>query len=150
MKPIKDYEGYFITERGEVYSNYTGKLKPMFLSTSRGYKTVVLRQRGIRKNVKVHRLVAEAYIPNPHNLPQVDHKDEDKSNNNVTNLQWITGANNTIKSCAKHYIVEVVATGELIEVYNMRKWCKDNNTFPASMLRTRRGEQSAHKGYKLH
>ena len=149
MKPIKDYEDYFISESGEVWSNKTNELKRMFLSTSRGYKTVVLHKCGFRKNVKVHRLVAQAYIPNPHNLPQVDHIDEDKSNNNVTNLQWISGSNNTIRSLAKHYIVEVVATGELFKVYNMREWCRNNKAQDACMFATRSGKQKSHKGFRL-
>ena len=49
---------------------------------------------GKRYTMKVHRLVAQAFIPNPDNLPQVNHKDENKSNNNVENLEWITNRDN--------------------------------------------------------
>ena len=49
---------------------------------------------GKRYTMKVHRLVAQAFIPNPNNLPQVNHKDENKSNNNVENLEWITNRDN--------------------------------------------------------
>ena len=55
-----------------------------------GYAEVHLRKDGKGLSIKVHRLVAEAFIPNPDNLPQVNHIDEDKTNNNVSNLEWCT------------------------------------------------------------
>lgn len=59
-----------------------------------GYLCVGLYKHTKQKRVKVHRLVAQAFIPNPENLPQVDHKDSDRTNNCVTNLQWVTGQRN--------------------------------------------------------
>ena len=57
-------------------------------NTGRGYLMVVLTKNENRKTHIVHRLVAQAFIPNPNNLPQVNHKDECKTNNNVSNLEW--------------------------------------------------------------
>lgn len=102
-KDIKDYEGlYQVSNLGRIKSlsrfHYTGWgknkgyikkekiLKPRY--DKKGYQMVVLYKNGIGKNFKVHRLVAEAFIPNPNNLPQINHKDEIKRNNIFTNLDW--------------------------------------------------------------
>ena len=98
MKDIKGYEGiYGITSCGKVWS-YKNEcfLKP--ISNKKGYMRVNLCKDGKVKSYKIHRLVAEAYIPNPDNLPQVDHIDENKTHNYVNNLQWITNRNNCRKS----------------------------------------------------
>lgn len=59
-----------------------------------GYCLVGLHKNGKFRSCKIHRLVASEYIGNPHNLPEVNHKDENKSNNNVDNLEWCTGKYN--------------------------------------------------------
>ena len=87
MKDIKDYEGlYAITSCGKVWS-YKNKmfLKPEVI---RGYLRVGLYKDGVQKHFFVHRLVAEAYIPNPNNLPEVNHKNEIKTRNYIDNLEW--------------------------------------------------------------
>ena len=88
MKDIKNYEGlYAITEDGNVYSYISKKyLKPGLNSS--GYYQVNLCKEGKKKTFSIHRLVAEAFIPNPDNLPCVNHLDECKSNNCVDNLEW--------------------------------------------------------------
>ena len=77
-----DRQGRRITEKILAYDS------------SRAYYEVVLSKNGKRQRKSVHRIVAEAFIPNPNNLPQVNHKDEDKHNNCVDNLEWITLADN--------------------------------------------------------
>ena len=97
MKDIKNYEGiYGITTEGDVYSYKRKKfLKPADNGT--GYLFVILHKDGKVKNHYVHRLVAEAYLPNPENLPQVDHIDGNKMHNFLNNLQWITNRDNVRK-----------------------------------------------------
>ena len=97
MKDIKNYEGlYAITSCGRVWSYRNEKfLKP---GVNRdGYLFVVLCKDGQNKPYKIHRLVAEAYLPNPENLPQVDHIDNDRTHNYLNNLQWITNRDNVRK-----------------------------------------------------
>ena len=90
MKDIIGYEGlYQITSCGKVYSYRSKKfLKPG--KVRGGYLQVGLWKDGEMKKYLVHRLVAEAYLPNHNNLPCVNHKDENKENNALPNLEWCT------------------------------------------------------------
>ena len=90
-KPIEDYPGYEISNLGRIKSfrqNAKGKIT-YGNKDKKGYLTKALYDAdGFPKTFKMHRLVAQAFIPNPDDLPQVNHKDEDKTNNCVTNLEW--------------------------------------------------------------
>lgn len=82
---------YSVSNLGRVKSNYANKERIMRPTINQyGYLKVDLRNNGERAGVSVHRLVAMAFIPNPDNLPEVNHKDEDKTNNCVDNLEWCT------------------------------------------------------------
>ena len=97
MKDIKNYEGlYAITSCGKVWSYRRKKfLKPS--PDKDGYLVVNLRKDKKTKQFLIHRLVAEAYIPNPNNYGTVDHIDFDRSNNCVNNLQWMSRSENCRK-----------------------------------------------------
>lgn len=89
-KEIKEYEGlYQVSNMGRVKSLRKNIILKKSI-TYRGYEKVNLSVNNIHKDYSVHRLVANAFIPNPDNLPQVNHKDENKTNNCVNNLEWCT------------------------------------------------------------
>ena len=101
-KSIIGYENeYLVSNNGDVFSFMSKKyLKPSI--NEKGYMRVCLQKRVMKSWKRVNRLVAEAFIPNPDNLPMVNHKDEDKTNNFLENLEWCTAQyNNTYGNKAK-------------------------------------------------
>ena len=103
-RDIKGYEGaYQVSSYGRIRSFKNNKVKVLKAQHHyKGYLFVTLLKNGISKKYKVHRLVAQAFIPNPNNYPQVNHKDEVKDNNVVENLEWCTASyNNTYNNKAK-------------------------------------------------
>lgn len=93
-KNIQGYEEYQVSNTGKVRSldyRSTSNVEELKLNTNiYGYKVVTLCKEGKPKHYSVHRLVAEAFIPNPNNYPIVNHKDENPSNNKADNLEWCT------------------------------------------------------------
>lgn len=106
-RDVRGYEGlYQVSDFGRVrsvpHTVFKGRYGKMYVTEkilhqtqTRGYVYVSLCGHGNQKRVRVHRLVAEAFIPNPNNLPQVNHKDENPSNNKAENLEWCTSKYNT-------------------------------------------------------
>lgn len=94
-KDIIGFEGlYQVSDLGRVKSFYNGKERILKgRDNSRGYPMVILYN-DKSKQVSVHRLVAEAFVPNPNNLPQVNHINEDKHDNRADNLEWCDGKYN--------------------------------------------------------
>ena len=108
-RPIAEFDGeYEVSNLGRVrsmkkYRGQTGRIMPQTQQPSgrngeRRYFAVMLWHNNKAYCRKAHRLVAEAFIPNPDNLPQINHKDGNRANNQVSNLEWCTAKENTIHS----------------------------------------------------
>lgn len=115
MRDIKGYEGlYAITSCGKVWSYRAQKFLKGRIDKC-GYTQINLTKEKEQKAFYVHRLVAQTYIPNPDNLPQIDHIDGDKTHNWINNLQWISNRDNIIKrgKLGKHKRVHCIETGKI-------------------------------------
>lgn len=166
-RPIKGYEGYYeVSSHGRVRSldRYVNSWQGLKLRKGRilkhdasccGYIMVLLCKDDRHSHKLVHRLMAQAFIPNPENKPQVNHIDEVKSNNYVSNLEWVTPGENINhgtrnERCAlanSKKVGQYTLDGELIKLWfsaseaGRDKYCQSN------VSKCCRGEVKTHKGY---
>lgn len=160
-----EYKNYEVSSFGKVRNKKTGRiLKP---SCNGGYMGVGFSFGKIQKSLRVHRLVALAFIENPENKPHVNHKDKNRSNNNVDNLEWCTALENNIhKSCTleqktnqnlKVWRVDK-ETNEKLQLYNSiydaAIWCVENKVSSSAHIsrgnisNVIRGVQKTSSGFK--
>lgn len=116
---IPGYHNYLLSKEGLVFSIKKG----IILSaryTTKGYLQVDLHTDKNKKTFYIHRLVAESFIPNPENKPQVNHLDGNKSNNNVCNLDWATAKENSIHAINNglHAVVKYIPNFKPKEIEN--------------------------------
>ena len=150
-KEIEQYPNYEINEFGIIRNKTTGNIKKQSDSVH-GYMTVRLG----KKKLYVHRLVAEAFIPNPHGYPQVNHKDEDKSNNHVSNLEWCTSKYNINYGNRQHLCDEnraksvlAYSGGEcLMEFSSIKKAAELFSVSPSTISAVLRGKRRTAAGYE--
>lgn len=134
---INEFPNYSVSNLGNVMNNKTNKR--MKLNVKGGYCHISLKNETSKKSLKVHRLVACAFIPNPENKPEVNHKDKNKVNNNVNNLEWNTRLENckhksnglVYKSNKNRPIIRLdKITEEILENYNSiedaGEWASNN------------------------
>ena len=129
-----DYPGYYGTINGKVFSNRGayGKIrlvKPILQKNNNGYYLINCGgdKNGKRNQVLWHRFIAKIFIPNPNNLPEVNHLDEDKGNCCVDNLEWCDRQYNAEHSLAKNYKITNLKTGESFIIKNLAKWCREES-----------------------
>lgn len=149
VSELKGFEncssGYWITEKGEVLSEYLD-MKPISKRVTRPtknsnnlyYEVCLSISRKKKKYVKVHRLVALAFIPNPKNKPQVHHKDENGLNNKVENLQWATAKENSGYSNTKK--VYCYNESGLVKTYDSSTSTKEDGFNPGHVASVCRGD----------
>ena len=143
MKDIPNYENkYAATEDGRIYS-YRKKdfLKPWL--SAKGYLSVELYKNGRGKKFLVHRLIAETFLDNPNELPQVNHIDEDKTNNCVSNLEYCDNKYNNIYSHGKK--IQCVETGIIYD--SITEAAQAINRSPNGICSCLNGKQNVCAGY---
>lgn len=155
-KPIKGYEGlYEVSNLGRI-RNPRKNNKIMKLHDTGRYFQICLCKEGKAKHLLVHRIVAESFIANPKELPQVNHKDENTRNNYIDNLEWVTGYQNLIYgnrikriACSNSKPVKAFNDfGELVAEYNsLKDAATSNNLSSINISRCCRGIYSHSGGY---
>lgn len=154
------YKDYYVTDDGRIWSVKSNMfLSPIINNT--GYERVNIYLGNNKYTTQlIHRLVAEAFIPNPDNLPQVNHKDENKLNNNVSNLEWCTveyninyGTRNQRSSrtnSSQHVYMCDKKTHEPIKEFSGAKIAAEELGFPNSysaIYSVLKGERKSALGY---
>lgn len=161
-KDVIGYEGlYLISNNGNVMSlNYHGLGYQRIIRQSTscyGYKVVGLSKNGHSSQKFVHRLVAEAFIPNPFGFPQVNHRDEVKINNNVDNLEWCTNRYNVnygtarermIKKKKKNIVLQYDLSCNLLQTYeSIAEAARCTGLCRAHISACYRGKNRTHGGF---
>ena len=164
-KDIEGYEGlYQVNNLGRVkryYKNSKEKILKPF-SNRDGYLNVKLYKEGKSKQSKVHRLVAQAFILNPEDKPEVNHKDEDKTNNKVENLEWMTRRENINYGTHNEKVAKSLQNHKQTSkpIYGINVKTNEEIEFPSTMEAQRngfdhshivdclKGRRKSHKGYK--
>lgn len=150
-KPIDAEEKYFVSTLGEVYSSKSNKTLKQF-ADKQGYLQVDING----KCVKIHRLVAKAFIPNISNYRQVNHIDECKSNNCVSNLEWCDAKYNSnygtrnqrMKKALSHKVIQLDSEMNVIRVWDSVMDAERSGYTGSCISKCCNGKRNSHKGYK--
>ena len=150
---IQDFSNYSIFKDGTVINNVSGKpVKP--IDNGRGYMIVGLYKNKRTFVFRIHRLVATHFINNPQNLPYVNHKDENKSNNSVDNLEWCTatynnyGTRNIRAAQSLGHSIKAFKNGIFVGSFDSQKKCATElNIDQAGVNRAVRGLRKTVGGY---
>ncbi|CAH9016036.1 putative Homing HNH endonuclase [Vibrio phage 275E43-1] len=145
MIGVPDYPNYAVDLEGGVHNLKTGR---KLACAIRGkYRQVYLYHRGKGKRFYVHRLVAELYLCNPNRFPVVNHKDGNRLNNSVSNLEWCTQQHNVEHGLSKHYTF-VSPEGKVVVVFNLRKFCEEEGLHKGHLYSVHSGTIQQYKGWR--
>lgn len=150
-KPVKGYENLYevsnignvksldriIKDKNGIIKIIKGKNHKLY-TTKSGYVSTSLYKNSEQKVYRVHRLVAEAFIPNPNNLPQINHIDENKENNCAENLEWCTGSENCKRKSIKgeRKVLQYDKNGNFIKEWDSIKEASENLNIKYSTLQS--------------
>lgn len=160
-KPIEGYDNYMVSNLGRVKSLKRGILK--LIKNKNGYYYISFSKYGKIKTFIVHRLVAEAFLPNPDNKPQVDHINTNRTDNRVENLRWTTyKENNNNQLTKKHFsecrkgklnykskkVLQFDLNGNLIKSWDtVREAERETNIHSSHISRCCNGKRKTAYGY---
>jgi hypothetical protein len=160
MKEHPTHNGYYLTQDGKIFSAWKpggypaidfNYLKEKSQRIKDGYKIVDIKN----KTYYVHRLLLETFNPKDNTQELVvNHKDKDRSNNNLSNLEWTSQRENVVHGMDMHYLI-LDPHGNTHETNNLKEFCQQRNLSSSVLLLTldaykgKRGYCKTHKGYKL-
>lgn len=169
-KVIKDYPAYKISDDSKVYTCFKPKTSIMsdtwrelkqIYDKSCGYKIVTLCDgNGRRQNKRVHRLLMEAFVPNPNNYPQINHIDGNKLNNTLSNLEWCSSKHNTSEAIrlgltkerddkAKVCVIQLDLCGNFIQEHvSLHDAGRNTNTCWQNIFKVCKGIRKSAGGFK--
>lgn len=170
LKVIKEYPAYKISDTGIVYSCFKPKtnivsdtwheIKQIY-DKSCGYMIVTLCDgKGKRQNKRVHRLLMEAFVPNPNNYPHINHIDGNKLNNTLSNLEWCTCKHNSKEAVRigltatrdksfEKAVIQMDKEGNYITEYqSITKAAKSINGIVTNIAKVCRGKRNYASGYR--
>lgn len=151
---VSGFEGiYDVSDKGNVRCllNNRGTLLSVpklrsITTDKKGYSCITLSKNRKKYTFFIHRLVAIGFICNELGLPEVNHIDEDPSNNDVSNLEWCTSQYNMEYSHSVSFTL-INPEGIIVSGFNLRNFCKDNNLDSGNISRVLSGKQPHHKGW---
>ncbi len=156
IRPIPDFTGYYISRSGTVISVRQNQARIMKISLNyNGYFRVQLSIGNHRKKMYIHRLVAQAFIPNPNNYPMINHMNEIKTDNYVNNLEWCTAKHNVnyggraIRFSAKiSKPVFKMKGNTILSLYSSATETKRDGYISSLVSACAIGKRKHHKGYQ--
>lgn len=121
MKDLKGFSNYTINKDAEIINKKTGLVRKIQLNKKLGYYQIALYTENKQSIKYIHRLIAEHFIPNPHNLPEVNHIDSNRLNNSIDNLEWVDSRTNSLHAVGmgRRDHVSRMSNKDIEDAYNL-------------------------------